>query len=197
MPYAALSHGKLDDLDYHAERPFLSWYKPDLLKGIEEWLAIDPPRLELATLALEELRTRGPRHASAGRKIFLRAKTEPIPWLISARNRVLEELPKSTTPRGRGRLYVVLRDGYTAQNGHYGAYIGVTSKRVEERFLEHRKGIRAARGLQAHGIELLYSLFAWGNPIPGGGLVRRERETELHDILAQAIPITTGDRKEE
>ena len=64
---------------------------------------------------------------------------------------------------------MILRDGYSEMNGFYGAYVGVTRHSVENHFLQHRTGIRAAQGLPAHGIELLYSLFSWANPIPGGG----------------------------
>ena len=90
---------------------------------------------------------------------------------------------------------MILRSGYTEMNGFYGAYVGVTSHRVEERFRQHLTGIRAASGLQNHGIELLYSLFSWANPVPGGKDIRRIHETNLHDLLERrSVPRVTGDR---
>ncbi|MET1085199.1 MAG: hypothetical protein ABWY12_19500 [Burkholderiales bacterium] len=59
MPYQPVAHGKLEGLNYRAPRPFISWRRPDLLKKIQEWVALNPPRLELATLAYEELGYRG------------------------------------------------------------------------------------------------------------------------------------------
>ena len=193
MSYIALAHGPLKGLDYRANRPFKDWRRPEMLERIEEWLGLDPPRLELATLALDELNIRGLNRAHAALPLFVEAGIPPIGWLPAARRNVLEQLRPPATRRGRGRLYVILRDGYTESNGHYGAYVGVTGKRVEDRFVEHRRGIRAGRGLKHHGIELLYSLFAWANPIPGGSLVRREYETRLHRLLEAAIPNVSGD----
>ena len=119
---------------------------------------MNPPRLELATLAYEELASRGENRARAAQRLFP-GHLPPIPWLTAARQEVLAELDPSTTPRANGRLYVILRSGYSEMSGYYGAYVGVTSHRVEERFRQHLTGIRAASGLEKHGIELLYSLF--------------------------------------
>ncbi|MET1085200.1 MAG: hypothetical protein ABWY12_19505, partial [Burkholderiales bacterium] len=108
---------------------------------------------------------------------------------------MLAELAPSTTSRANGKLYVILRSGYGELNGYYGAYVGVTRHRVEERFRQHRTGIRAASGLQKHGIELLYSLFSWATPVPGGKNIRRIHETKLHELLAKrAVSKVSGDR---
>lgn len=192
MPYEPVAHGKLDGLDYRATRPFMNWQRPQLHDKIKEWLALDPPRLELATLAYEELRERSESRGSAALRLFP-DNLPPIPWLAAARQVVLRELGPCDTPRGRGRLYVILRSGYTEMNGLYGAYVGVTRHKVEDRYVQHRTGIRAARGLQQYGIELLYSLFCWANPIPGSNETRRVRETELRRLLATSIPKVAGD----
>ena len=182
------------DLDYQAPRPFMHWQRPDLLEKIQEWVALNPPRLELATLPYEELKNRGENRARAALRLFP-DHLPPIPWLTAARQDVLADLGPSTTPRANGRLYVILRSGYTEMNGFYGAYVGVTRHRVEDRFRQHRTGIRAARGLQEHGIELLYSLFSWANPVPGGKDIRRMHETKLHELLAKrAVSKVSGDR---
>ena len=133
---------------------------------------MNPPRLELATLAYEELKKRGQNRAKPALGLFP-AHLPPIPWLVAARQDVLAELAPSTTSRANGKLYVILRSGYAEVNGFYGAYVGVTSHRVEERFLGSIcSGIQAAGGLQKHGIELLYSLFSWADPVPGGRDIR-------------------------
>ncbi len=192
MPYDAVAHGKLPGLDYRAARPFMNWLRPELHEKIKEWLALDPPRLELATLAYEELRQRSESRGRAALRLFPDS-LPPIAWLPAAREVVRRDLRPCDTPRGRGRLYVMLRSGYTEMNGFYGAYVGVTRHNVEERYIQHRTGIRAARGLQQYGIELLYSLFCWANPIPGSNETRRVRETELHRLLATSIPRVAGD----
>ena len=70
MPYEAVAHGKLEGLDYHAARPFMNWRRPDLLAKIKEWVALNPPRLELATLAFEELKERGANRAKPALRLF-------------------------------------------------------------------------------------------------------------------------------
>jgi hypothetical protein len=144
MPYQPIAHGKLDGLDYRASRPFKDWQQPSLLEKIREWVALSPPRLELATLAYEELRHRGENRARAARRLFPE-HLPPIPWLAAARRELLADLGPSTTPRANGRLYVILRSGYSEGNGFYGAYVGVTKHQVEERFRQHLTGVRAAK----------------------------------------------------
>ena len=70
MPYEPVAHGKLEGLDYRAPRPFMNWRRPDLLEKIQEWVALNPPRLELATLAYEELKNRGENRAKSALRLF-------------------------------------------------------------------------------------------------------------------------------
>lgn len=192
MPYDAVAHGRFDEIDYRAAFPFISWRRSDLLEKLTKWLSMNPPRLELATLAYDELLRRGENRARAARRLFP-DYLPPIPWLGAAREQVVANFCTSNTPRGRGRVYVILRGGYSARSGCYGAYVGVTCRSVERRLIQHRTGIRSARGLEEHGIELLYSLFPGINPIPGGASERRIAETCLHRLLATKIPKVTGD----
>lgn len=190
--FAAVAHGPLKGLDYGQERPFRNWKSLHLTAAIGGWLQQNPPHLELATLALTELTDR--RDDLKARLKFASANLEPIDWLEAARAIVRETFagePAST--RGRGRVYVILRHGYTEQNGTYGAYVGSTVKAVEKRYMEHRTGLRAARGLERYGIELLYSLFRPLNPVAGGKTALREMETRLHEALAPVVPKVTGD----
>ncbi len=197
MSYAPIAYPPEPGIDYRARRPFINWQRPRLLANIEDWLSLDPPKLELATLALEELKTRGLTRAMPALTLFAKAGLQPIPWLATARDIALKELPISTTPRGNGRLYVILRDGYSERSGTYGAYVGVTCRSPVQRYVAHRTGQRSARGLPEHGIELLHSLFCWANPIPGDNVTRRKHETQLHMLLKKAIPRVSGDVLEE
>ncbi len=164
--------------------------------AIGGWLVSNPPALELATLALHELQTRGA-DLNAGMK-FAENGLQPIPWLVQAGERVREVFTNDILEsQKQGRLgasvYVVLRSGYTSDNDWYGAYVGSTGKTPAIRCAEHRKGIRSARGLPRYGIEPLWSLFDFINPVPKARAGREEWETRLHEALAPIIPKVTGD----
>jgi len=190
--YAAVCHGPFAGLDYLRPRPFQSWASGHLNTLIGGWLQLDPPCLELATLAHEELLTRREELAAAMK--FADVDLTPIPWLSAARKAVAEKFPPTPDePKGRGNVYVILRGGYTQQSGWYGAYVGSTTKTVARRYMEHRSGKRAARGLPTHGIEPLYSLFVGLNPVGGGKKRLLEAETQLHETLAPVVAKVTGD----
>jgi len=183
----------LDGLAYTAPFPFATWKSSHLETAIGGWLLIEPLHLELATLALDELTRRG--EDLNARMKFQRAQIEPIPWLGRARHAVLSHFPASIRETsGAGTVYAILRGGYARENGTYGAYVGSTKKRIEQRFKEHgRGGARSARGLPRYGIEPLYSLFLPINPIPASRTKLQEWETRLHECLAPVIPKVTGD----
>ena len=97
-PYHAVYRPPYPGLDYRAARPFARWAGPHLLASMREWLGQNPPRLELATLALEELRQRGKgegaevdRAKGGAAKVtplqadmaFSDSGLEPIVWLLS------------------------------------------------------------------------------------------------------------------
>ncbi|MEM7301700.1 MAG: hypothetical protein AAF468_11510 [Pseudomonadota bacterium] len=194
--YAPKCHGRFPGIGLGKDRPFEVWQTTHLDTLVRGWLGQNPPCLELATFALAELKDR--RAELASEMAFADQDLEPIPWLIEARNHVrgkfLEEADViSTDKRRRGSVYVILRGGYTSENGWYGAYVGSTIKPVEKRFLEHRKGVRSARGLPKYGIEPLYSLFGFVNPLPSSKDRLREWETRLHEALAPIVPKVTGD----
>ena len=191
--YSPLCHGPLEGLDYGAERPFFEWSAPDIWRSMVSWLALDPPRLELATLANEELKKRG--KIGKANALFAGADLVPISWLAEARKAVQASMPKGAIGRDRGSVYVILRWGYVEKNGLYGAYVGSTQKRVEQRFIEHRIGKNGARGLLKYGIEPLYSLISGLNCFPGKECLARE--TLLHKTLQGIVPRVTGDTLEE
>ncbi len=188
-----IAHGLYPGVDYASPKPFERWPSPHLEALIGGWLQLDPPCLELATLALTELEDRGDDLKAAMK--FAGADLAPIAWLGAARDAVAKTLLRhdDETQGRRGHVYVVLRGGFTGGNGWYGAYVGSTRKPVEKRFLEHRRGVRAGRGLQRHGIELLYSLFAPLNPVTGPKRHLMEWETRLHEAIAPVVPKVSGD----
>ncbi len=194
--FAPGPYEKFPGINFAHPKPLRNWPDRPLAAAIGGWLSCDPPLLELATLALEELRLRGA-DLNAGMK-FVEADLEPIPWLSEARNAVRQTFTDevlSTQKEGKlgANVYVMLRGGYTADNGWYGAYVGSTGKKPGRRCVEHRKGIRSARGLPKYGIEPLWSLFDFINPVPKARAGREEWETRLHEALAPVVPKVTGD----
>ncbi|MGI9354772.1 MAG: hypothetical protein ACR2PF_06395 [Rhizobiaceae bacterium] len=187
---------KFPGLNYAHPRPFRNWTDKQMTAAIGGWLSGDPPSLELATLALDELRSRQADLAASIK--FAEAGYEPIPWLLEAGKKVrsvftADILDSQRTGKLGANVYVMLRWGYTEENGLYGAYVGSTSKTPAIRCTEHRKGIRSARGLPRYGIEPLWSLFDFMNPVPKVRAEREEWETRLHEALAPVVPKVTGD----
>ncbi|GGB47049.1 hypothetical protein GCM10011316_18980 [Roseibium aquae] len=183
----------LEGLNYSALRPFAKWQGAHLEAAIGGWLQLEPLHLELATLALDELTHRGA--DLNARMKFARANVEPVAWLTQARQAVLAGFPETVLEKsGTGTVYVLLRSGYTRENGFYGAYVGSTRKSLDQRFREHAKGgAKAARGLARYAIEPLYSLCLPLNPVPARRAKLEEWETRLHECLAPIVPKVTGD----
>lgn len=169
------------------ERPFIQQQAPSLVDAAKEGLSKQYPDLELATLALLELEHRESSKAltSASKiRLALREKGhQPIPWLMHARRNLkflkFEDKPKKNYTNS---LYVILRDGFSENNGRYGIYVGETTKTVGERFEQHISGIKAGRGLPKHGIQLLYSLMWPWQKVPGK--MNLFYESALHLALA-------------
>ncbi|EFL89883.1 hypothetical protein [Ahrensia sp. R2A130] len=196
--YAVGKYAKFPGLAYSHPKPFRNWSDTQMTAAIGGWLSQNPPGLELATLALNELRSR--RTDMAASMKFAEHDLEPIIWLEEAGAKVRETFPRDLLDahmEGQGakgaNIYVMLRGGYSSENGIYGAYVGSTGKPVPRRLTEHRKGIKSARGLPRHGIEPLWSLFDFINPVPKKRAAREEWETRLHEALAPVVPKVTGD----
>jgi len=173
--------------DLSVERPFIEQQAPFLVNAAREGLTGQYPDLELATLATLELEHRESSKAltSASKiRLALREKGhQPIPWLMHARRNLkflkFEDKPKKNYTNS---LYVILRDGFSENNGRYGIYVGETTKTVGERFEQHISGIKAGRGLPKHGIQLLYSLMWPWQKVPGK--MNLFYESALHLALA-------------
>jgi hypothetical protein len=104
---------------------------------------------------------------------------EPLPWLDRARE-AARAVTRST--RGTHHLYVALVDGY-ARGGRFGVYVGESRYRPENRFAQHRAGLRAAR-TAGRMVALLPSLTAHLNPLSRAEAKALERE--LADALRAA-----------
>src|SRR5438552_10683185 len=55
-------------------------------------------------------------------------------------------------------------------------YVGMTGLTPEERFLNHKQGIKAARWVQLYGLRLLPELYACFNPMPFEAATQMERD---------------------
>lgn len=51
-------------------------------------------------------------------------------------------------------------------DGRAAYYVGMTGLTPEERFLNHKAGIKAARVVRKHGVRLVPKLYAHLNPMP-------------------------------
>ncbi len=70
----------------------------------------------------------------------------------------------STNPRKHYSVYVVyLRD--PAGDGKAGYYVGMTGLRPEDRFANHKAGVKAARVVKRFGVRLVPRLYEHLNPM--------------------------------
>lgn len=70
-------------------------------------------------------------------------------------------------------------------------YVGMTGLLPEERFKNHRNGIKAARIVQLYGIRLLPELYECFNPMPFEAAAQMEREL-AEDLRTQGYAVTGG-----
>src|SRR4051794_26241218 len=83
------------------------------------------------------------------------------------------EKPKTRVPRKRHSVYVVyLRN--PRGDGKAGYYVGMTGLAPEQRFQNHKNGVKAARVVRKFGVRLVPRLYAHLNPMPYERAVRME-----------------------
>ncbi len=70
-------------------------------------------------------------------------------------------------------------------------YVGMTGLSPEERFANHKRGLKAARLVQEHGLRLLPELYEFYNPMPFDAAVVMEREL-AEDLRAQGYAVAGG-----
>ena len=195
----SILHNAIDDWLLDNQRPFFNLKTDIMVIGAQEALSRRKPDLEAVTLVLAELSHRSNKAASNA-KSHVQDRLEeinhqPIQWLFEARNSLkllsFEEKPNENYTAS---TYVILRDGYSNQNGRYGIYVGQTTKSLEQRFNEHLTGNNAGRGMQNHGLHLMRSLMWPWQKVPGSK--RLFFESALHRALElgnKRVPKVTGD----
>jgi hypothetical protein len=70
-------------------------------------------------------------------------------------------------------------------------YVGMTGLTPEERFANHKQGVKASRAVQHCGIRLLPELYEIYNPMPFEAAVAMEREL-AEDLRAQGYTVAGG-----
>ncbi len=66
-------------------------------------------------------------------------------------------------------------------DGRAGYYVGMTGLRPEERFRNHKAGVKAASVVKKYGVRLVPKLFAHLNPMPYAKAV------EMEVVLAESL----------
>ena len=179
-------HDAIDNWKLNIDRPFSNLSTKEIVQGATHGLDLTRPDLEVATIALSELEHRTLNAALNGmleiQNILPARGHQPIRWLLQARKN-LNILTFDDKPNENyiNSLYVILRDGYTEQNGRYGIYVGQTTNTPEHRFEEHLNGINSGRGLQQNGIQLMRTLMWPWQKVPGAK--RLYYESALHKVL--------------
>jgi hypothetical protein len=70
-------------------------------------------------------------------------------------------------------------------------YVGMTGLTPQERFANHKSGIKAARIVQRYGLRLLPELYEVFNPMPFDVAAQMEREL-AEDLRAQGYTVAGG-----
>lgn len=105
--------------------------------------------------------------------------------------------------RFRHHVYVVLLDPQAAKEPRIRrenpkrdvakpcVYVGMTGLTPEERFQNHKNGIKAARIVERYGVRLLSELYACFNPMPFEAAAQMEKEL-AEDLRSQGYTVTGG-----
>ena len=70
-------------------------------------------------------------------------------------------------------------------------YVGMTGLAPEERFENHKKGLKAAKVVRLYGVRLMPELYEDYNPMPFDAAVVMEREL-AEDLRRQGYAVTGG-----
>lgn len=119
------------------------------------------------------------------------------------RRRTLRQLKARTGPELHYCVYVVLLHANAAKSSKVRAenpgrdpskpclYVGMTGLNPEERFANHKKGVKAARVVQKYGIRLLPEFYEFLNPMPFPAAVQMEQDLAA-DLRRQGYTVTGG-----
>jgi predicted GIY-YIG superfamily endonuclease len=72
---------------------------------------------------------------------------------------------RSSRPPGHHSVYVVYLKNPKG-DGKAGYYVGMTGLKPDQRFQNHKSGVKAARVVRKHGVRLVPRLYAHLNPMP-------------------------------
>ena len=112
------------------------------------------------------------------------------------KRRTFKQLRKAKRPEHHHHVYLVLLDPAVAKLRAVRAanrkrdrkkpcvYVGMTGLTPEERFANHKKGIKSSSFVERHGIRLLPQLYAHLNPMPYEAAA--EMEKDLTEDLRRA-----------
>ena len=118
------------------------------------------------------------------------------------KRRTLQALRPKPQPEHHHHVYVVLLDSAVGKNRKVRAanpkrdpkkpcvYVGMTGLSPEERFANHKAGIKAAWVTKRYGLRLLPELYAHLNPMPFDAAV--QMEMDLAEDLRRAGYTVTG-----
>jgi hypothetical protein len=118
------------------------------------------------------------------------------------KRRTLQRVRAESQPEHHHNVYVVLLDPAVGKLRSVRAanpkcdskkpciYVGMTGLTPEERFANHKAGIKAASVVTRYGIRLLPELYAHLKPMPFGAAVQMEQD--LADDLRRAGYTVTG-----
>ena len=119
------------------------------------------------------------------------------------RRRTFRHLRAKTESQFHHHVYVVLLNAKAAKNRRILAanpkrdskkpcvYVGMTGLQPEERFANHKNGVKAAYVVTRYGMRLLPELFAHLNPMPFEAAAQMEKEL-AEDLRAQGYTVTGG-----
>jgi hypothetical protein len=119
------------------------------------------------------------------------------------KRRTFRQLRAKTQPELRHNVYIVLLDPAVgkirkvrAENpkrdpGKPGVYVGMTGLTPEQRFANHKAGIKAASVVKRYGLRLLPELYAHLNPMPYEAAARMEKDL-AEDLRHAGYTVTGG-----
>jgi len=119
------------------------------------------------------------------------------------RRRTFRQLKAASTSAFHHHVYVVLLDPKAGRereartlNPHRDpskpcVYVGMTGLLPEERFQNHKAGIKAAKVVQRYGIRLLPELYECFNPMPFEAAAQMEQDL-ADDLRRQGFTVTGG-----
>ena len=119
------------------------------------------------------------------------------------RRRTFRKLRAATESSFHHHVYVVLLDAKAAKDRKIlkanpkrektkpCVYVGMTGLSPEERFQNHKNGIKAARVVQKFGVRLLPELYECFNPMPFEAAAEMEREL-AEELRAKGYTVAGG-----